>query len=677
MPKAQLEKFSWELDEDDDLSTAAVSVIDEPVPQGKTDKLGISLHSEALTEFVEKTETPITVGIQGEWGSGKTSLINSIFHHFKNHPNVKQIEVNAWEYSLLSAPEEALVKIVGKIITDLVGEDPKNELVKNLKKRAAYIFRGALRVSAHVALGSDAAEATDALLDPESPDIRQLREDLEKVIDEMAKSGSNPYDRIIIYVDDLDRIEPKNAVAILELLKNFFSVKRCVFILAIDYDVVVKGLEDKFGKPTLENEWEFRAFFDKIIQLPFQMPMDDYSIAKYVNSLLFEVGFVEDKGLDEEKITEITRWTIGGNPRSIKRLVNSVSLNQIFAKKRKEKPGSPDSSSNRLVEGIDIKEEKLLLFSLYCLQIAYPPIYSLLLDEPDFSAWNRDFAFKQTNGSEERLENPKPEETESPFARELRIAQKTEDFNEDWEEALYRICYGRPRLKARVADISRFFSFIKDDVFKGDPESIIGSTIEQLLPQTSVTRVKAMSEVRKGERQPWKTEEDKESAKGLWEAIFDRLRQAENLNEITLKESGEYITGTQERLRMADVPGIAKLELNHQTPYIALEIEDEDLKAVQDLYDSIKGKREQIESKLDLKGQLVWKEVSPRKRSIKFQDKDLVAKIRKAKKRDGKKLTTPPKEEWQEVAEFFGEWVPKFNKVMSKHLKEIDHEPVE
>jgi hypothetical protein len=192
MPKAQLEKFSWELDEDDDLSTAAVSVIDEPVPQGKTDKLGISLHSEALTEFVEKTETPITVGIQGEWGSGKTSLINSIFHHFKNHPNVKQIEVNAWEYSLLSAPEEALVKIVGKIITDLVGEDPKNELVKNLKKRAAYIFRGALRVSAHVALGSDAAEATDALLDPESPDIRQLREELEKVIDVMAEERVQP-----------------------------------------------------------------------------------------------------------------------------------------------------------------------------------------------------------------------------------------------------------------------------------------------------------------------------------------------------------------------------------------------------------------------------------------------------------------------------------------------------
>ena len=79
-------------------------------------------------------------------------------------------------------------------------------------------------------------------------------------------------------MDDLDRIEPKNAVAVLELLKNIFSVPKCIFILAIDYQVVVKGLEHKFGKQTPENEWEFRAFFDKIIQLPFMMPMGQYNI---------------------------------------------------------------------------------------------------------------------------------------------------------------------------------------------------------------------------------------------------------------------------------------------------------------------------------------------------------------------------------------------------------------
>ena len=73
----------------------------------------------------------------------------------------------------------------------------------------------------------------------------------------------------MVYVDDLDRIDPEDAVSILELLKNIFNIKDCVFVLAIDYQVVVKGLKEKFGEPTPENEWEFRSFFDKIIQLPF------------------------------------------------------------------------------------------------------------------------------------------------------------------------------------------------------------------------------------------------------------------------------------------------------------------------------------------------------------------------------------------------------------------------
>ena len=94
----------------------------------------------------------------------------------------------------------------------------------------------------------------------------------------------------------------------------------CIFILAIDYQVVVKGLEEKFGKQTAENEWEFRAFFDKIIQLPFMMPMGQYNIGKYVNNLLRETGFIDDEELDEEYIKQIVSYTIGGNPRSIKRL---------------------------------------------------------------------------------------------------------------------------------------------------------------------------------------------------------------------------------------------------------------------------------------------------------------------------------------------------------------------
>ena len=74
---------------------------------------------------------------------------------------------------------------------------------------------------------------------------------------------------MIVFVDDLDRLNPPVAVEILELLKNIFCINDCIFVLAIDYEVVVKGLEPKFGKLTDKNEREFRSFFDKIYKCRF------------------------------------------------------------------------------------------------------------------------------------------------------------------------------------------------------------------------------------------------------------------------------------------------------------------------------------------------------------------------------------------------------------------------
>ena len=92
----------------------AIGIVDEANEGGKRDDLGIETHTKSLIRFITDTNTPITVGIQGEWGSGKTSLINKIHHHFEqpDQERIKQIWINSWEYSLLSTPEEALLKIV-------------------------------------------------------------------------------------------------------------------------------------------------------------------------------------------------------------------------------------------------------------------------------------------------------------------------------------------------------------------------------------------------------------------------------------------------------------------------------------------------------------------------------------------------------------------------------------
>ena len=190
----------------------------------------------------------------------------------------------------------------------------------------------------------------------------------------------------------LTRIDPEDAVSILELLKNIFNIKDCVFVLAIDYQVVVKGLKEKFGEPTPENEWEFRSFFDKIIQLPFSMPMGSYDIGKYVLSLLDDINYYESDNdqLDEDLIESLVTLSIGTNPRSIKRLINSLSLIKILNDTKNE-----SSSGDGSV--IDNKDVATVMLAMVCLQIANSDIYDMLVAEPTFTdSWNEDFAYKIT-----------------------------------------------------------------------------------------------------------------------------------------------------------------------------------------------------------------------------------------------------------------------------------------
>ena len=462
-----------------------IGIIDEPIRESSLDHLDISIHADSLIEFIKETDTPITIGIQGEWGSGKTSLINSIYSALNEGEDdkkkkFKQIWINSWEYSLLSSPEESLMKIVSKIIKELTEADKGVKTAENVGNAAKKVFEGALRIGASAVGGKSGLAVAEELFNQTDKSITGLRKDLSKLVGEIKSSDKQMFEKVIVYVDDLDRIEPKNAVAILELLKNIFNVKNCVFILAIDYQVVVKGLEHKFGKQTPENEWEFRAFFDKIIQLPFMMPMGQYNIGKYVNGLLIDIGFVDGDGLDDSSIKEIIMRTIGGNPRAIKRLVNSVSLIQIFSEKKS------DSLSDD-VESEDISEEqaKFLLFSLLCLQIAYPYIYSLLIEKPNFTEWDEKFANSKTMKKE--LNKEKYPQFDQDFDN---ATSDNKDFDEKWEQALFKICYVRPRMKERVEDISKFFSHIKDELL-GDEKESIETSIAHALSQTSVTSVQS------------------------------------------------------------------------------------------------------------------------------------------------------------------------------------------
>ena len=471
-------------------ATETIGIVDEPLVKEGEDLLKIKRYSNALIKFIKNSQTPITVGIQGEWGSGKTSLLNTIYTELDkanldaNTKNFKVVWINSWENSMMATPEEALIKIINEIIASLIEVDPKVSNVKKVKEAATTAAKGILRVGAGILAGATGSDVMKEVLDS-SNSIRDLRNQLTTLVHEIRASGNNRVDKIVIFVDDLDRIDPPEAVKILELLKNIFSIPGCVFVLAIDYQVVIKGLKEKFGERTPENEWEFRAFFDKIIQLPFLMPMGSYDIGHYVNDLLKQIGFQDENKIDNEFVSKAVSYTIGGNPRSIKRLINSLALIKIFNE-------DADDDDDQPQEQMDLTIERQLLFALVCLQIASSEVYNVLTRKPNFEEWDEDLAFSYTQKKEEQIEG---------FKQNFELLIKEEIFDDTWEQALYRICYANPRERTKATDLSRFFNFLKESMGE---KCDLTQSIALALGQTSVTSVVATDDVERAPKGSYK-----------------------------------------------------------------------------------------------------------------------------------------------------------------------------
>ena len=215
--------------------------------------------------------------------------------------------------------------------------------------------------------GKKLSEQDDEDYEDISKVIKQFKEEFDKLIQYIIEQRS--LDRIIFFIDDLDRVKPVKALELLESLKNFMDVENCVFILAVDYEVVQMGMRQKFGVDLQKQSG--KSFFDKIIQLPFVMPSSSYDLVNYLKKLIEPiVAFNKLTDDDYSNLAEITTLTVGSNPRSIKRVINYISL---ITKMHK------NSNNN---QGSFPRHEATILYSVVCLQVAWPEIFNYFLVRP-------------------------------------------------------------------------------------------------------------------------------------------------------------------------------------------------------------------------------------------------------------------------------------------------------
>jgi len=454
------------------------SITDLPKGALEEDRFGIKPFERGLIKFIENTSTPITIALQGEWGSGKTSLMNSLKLNLceKDNADFQGIWLNTWEYSLMKDAQSTLIDIISDLINEIskiaeVEESTTKKMLKNLWSGV----RDTTKVIAKNALDNTVAGAgtiVDALSSSEGKStIGEIRTELENIIEtNLQKTGKKGF---IFFIDDLDRIDPPVAVELLELLKNIFTIRNAVFVLAIDYDVVVKGLEPKFGKFTAANEREFRSFFDKIIQVPFSMPVSNYQINDFIKESLVTIDYLDDKQLQNENLindfAEIALLTVGTNPRALKRLMNSLSLiNYINSEKSEEE--------NQLKDDLEL----LVNFALVSIQIAYPMLYRMLVQKPGFTLWDESVAI-QLNLP------PLNEET-------IQKLNQREEFDEEWEKIIFRLGETDPYLRKKTLSISRLLNKIRSVIEEKGED--VENVISAIISLSSVTNTGAVEEVK-------------------------------------------------------------------------------------------------------------------------------------------------------------------------------------
>ena len=133
-----------------------------------------------------------------------------------------------------------------------------------------------------------------------------------------------------------------------------------------------------------------------------------------------------------------------------------------------------------------------MLFALVCLQISSSEVYGLLNRNPHFKEWNKDLAFSYTQGKEE--EDPK-------FKQNFERLSKEEVLDDEWEQALYRICYANPRERVKATDFSQFFNFLDNSLGN---KCDLPKSIAHALGQTSVTSVVSNDDVERAPQGSYK-----------------------------------------------------------------------------------------------------------------------------------------------------------------------------
>ncbi|PEQ29770.1 KAP family P-loop NTPase fold protein [Bacillus thuringiensis] len=271
---------------------------DEAIKSFEEDELERTKFVKRLVKSVNswQEEESIVIGLYGAWGTGKTSIFNLMKKKLELEKETVIVSFNPWYFK----DEEQLIlqffnKLIAEIEKNFSGE--KSKLISNIKKYSQKLTSVTLRFGIiNFSFKEFITGGTDG------NDIHELKKDIE---DQLEREGK----KIIVLIDDLDRLDDKEIHAVFKLVKVIADFRYTTYVLSFDEEKVGKILSEQYSSET-QNEIG-QSFLEKIIQVPLHLPPADQEIIR-----IRAVEGIEEI-LKENDIVisnqELTSWRLNWN----------------------------------------------------------------------------------------------------------------------------------------------------------------------------------------------------------------------------------------------------------------------------------------------------------------------------------------------------------------------------
>jgi hypothetical protein len=235
---------------------------DLPITKSTEDTLNRGSFAKSLAKTISQYSfsSSFTIGLYGEWGSGKTSLVNMVLESVENiDRDTVIVRFNPW---LCSDPKQLITQFFKQMATAIKLKMPSGEKTWELIDQYADIFDAASLIPGAgaiiTAVGKALAKGANERVEQRSKDLQKSKDQIiNKMIEEKLK--------IIVSIDDIDRLSEEEIIAVFQLVKALADFPNTVYILAFDYDVVVRALSKV-------QHGDGKEYLEKIIQVPFEIP---------------------------------------------------------------------------------------------------------------------------------------------------------------------------------------------------------------------------------------------------------------------------------------------------------------------------------------------------------------------------------------------------------------------